>query len=340
MSAVNYNFIIEQGSEFNLQFQYNDAANNSINLADNKCVILQIVPENQPASSGLVFSSKAITNYELDKWSLEADDKGLIKFRLGSNYTSGILYSAAKYDLDVVSTVDLNKNVRLAYGTITIQQRQTSYPIVTTSTNPNNNANNNNNNNTNNNNTGSGGDSTPSTPVSDDLCYATSCTNLDIYSVIYNGSGISLTDDSIPVSGYVVTSDARKIENIELVINNLNHNSPQDLQFFLAPPSGNKVLLSANQKIPNYSSNFSYMFSNKSAPSAFLHNISKGDMCNIYDKTGIVKYSSENLNSSFNHLFNQSGITGNWNLIIRDTDPVGSGYIDGWKLIITYIPTN
>ena len=339
MSAVNYNFIIEQGSEFNLQFQYNDAANNSIDLSQDKAVVMQILPENQPISSGLVFSSKAPASMEVNNWALEGNNKGLISFKLGSNYTSGIAYNTAKYDLDVVSTADLNKSVRLAYGTITIQQRQTLYPEVSLSTDPAANNNNNTNNNNNNNNAGSGGDTTPSTPVSDDLCYATSCTNLDIYSVIYNGSGISLTDDST-VSGYVVTSDTRKIENVELVINNLNHNSPQDLQFFLAPPSGNKILLSANQKIPNYSSNFSYMFSNKSAPSAFLHNISKGDMCNIYNKTDIVKYSSESLNSSFNHLFNQSGITGNWNLIIRDTDPIGSGYIDGWKLIVTYIPTN
>lgn len=338
MSAVNYNFIIEQGSEFILQFQYNDAANNSIDLDTNKCVILQIIPENQPISSGIVFSSKANANYGTDKWDLSADNKGLITFKLGSNYTSGILYSAAKYDLDVISIGNLNKNVRLAYGTITIQPRQTLYPEARFTTDTTN-TNNSDTNNTNDNN-GSGGDSVTPIPVSDDLCYATSCTNLDIYSVVYNGSGISLTDDSTPVSGYVVTSDARKIENIELVINNLNHNSPQDLQFFLAPPSGNKVLLSANQKIPNYSSNFSYMFSNKAAPTTFLHNVSKGGMCNIYDKTSIVKYSSESLNPNFNHLFNQSGITGNWNLIIRDTDPVGSGYIDGWKLIVTYIPTN
>ena len=330
MPAVNYNFIIEQGSEFNLQFQYNDAANNGIDLNDDKCVVLQILPENQPQSSGIVFSSKAQANYSQTNWSLTADNKGLISFKLGSNYTSGIIYNSAQYDLDVLSISDPKKNTRLAFGTITVQPRQTLYPEprFTTDTGhqttPTNSAP-----------TTSDNNTTP--VVTDDLCTATSCANIDIYAIVYNGSGLTLSDNAT-VSGAINSIDTRKIENIELIINNLNHTSPQDLQLLLAPPSGNKVLLSANHKISNYTTNFSYMFSNKSSPTTFLHNVSNGGMCNIYDKTSSIKYSSETLMPTFDHLFNHSGLTGNWNLIVKDTDPLGSGSIGGWKLIITYIP--
>lgn len=331
MPAVNYNFIIEQGSELNLQFQYNDAANNAIDLSGDKCVILQVLPENQPRSSGIPFSSKAQAIYAKDNWELTADNKGLISFRLGSNYTSGILYNTAQYDLDVVSIANPNQNVRLAYGTITVQPRQTLYPkpIFTTEQQQDTTSSNTN--------TTTPEDNNNTPVITDDLCTATSCSNLDIYSIVYNGSGLALLDDAT-ISGTVNVGDTRKVENVELVINNLTHTNPQDLQFLLAPPSGDKILLSANQKISNYTTNFSYMFSNKSSPTTFLHNVSNGGMCNIYDKTGIIKYSSETLVPTFDHLFNHSGLTGNWNLIVKDTDPLGSGSIGGWKLIVTYIP--
>jgi subtilisin-like proprotein convertase family protein len=140
------------------------------------------------------------------------------------------------------------------------------------------------------------------------------------------------------VSGSVTSSDIREIENVELSINRLNHTSVQDLQFLLAPPSGDKILLSANDKITNYSGNFSFMFSNKATPDTYLYNVANGYYCNILDKTDLVNYHNENLLYSFDHLIGTSGLVGDWNLIIRDTDPMGSGYIDSWKLILTYKP--
>jgi subtilisin-like proprotein convertase family protein len=154
---------------------------------------------------------------------------------------------------------------------------------------------------------------------------------------IYVGAGGTGNDLSIS-SGSIITYDTRGIENIELVINNLNHNSPQDLQMFLCPPSGNKILLAANHKIPQNSGNFSFMFSNKAPVDKYLHNVTNGGLCNIYNKTSVINYSNESLDYSFNHLCSGSSITGTWNLLIRDTDPISSGSIGGWKLIVTYIP--
>ena len=127
------------------------------------------------------------------------------------------------------------------------------------------------------------------------------------------------------------------IENIELAINKLAHSSPQDIAFLLAPPSGSKILLSANHKIVNNNNNFSFMFSNKATATSYLHNISNGGLCNIYDKTSSYKYNNENLLYSFDHLFDTS-TTGVWTLYAKDTDPLSSGSLDSWKLIVTYKP--
>jgi subtilisin-like proprotein convertase family protein len=327
MPAINYSFVIEQGSEFNLQFQYNDANTNPIDLSSDYCAVLQIIPGNLPPSSGISFSSSSGAVYSVNDWQLTVDNLGIIDFKLGSKYTKNINYLSALYDLDLVSFSDSNKNIRLSFGTITIERRQTLYPECSATSTSNGTANIETN--------LQNYDLLP-IPANGDFCSPVSCLGLDLYSSVYTGSGLVINDMS-SVSGYVDTNDNRVIENIELLITNLNHTSPQDLQLFLAPPSGDKILLSANQKISNYSSNFSFMFSNKANPTGYLYNITNGQTCNIYDKTDIVKYSSDNLLSDFNHLFGHA-VSGRWHLIARDTDPLASGSISEWKLIVTYIP--
>lgn len=329
MPAIDYNFIIEQGSDFNLNFQYNDENNNPVDLSD-KCVVLQI----QPSSGNYIytFSSNQPVTYDTYGYGLTATDQGLISFKLSAGYTNTeFTFDTAVYDLDIISDTTILKNIRLANGIITVRKRNISLlnfcpggdnPKMLGVTNV-------------------PSDSPSVTPVPtgviEDLCLATDCLNTDIYSVVYMGSGLNFTDNVIS-SGTLTTYDTRNIENVELVIDKLKHSSVQDLQLFLAPPSGNKILLSANHKIPNYNSNgFSFMFSNKATPNSYLHNVIHGGTCNIYDKTDIIKYSNETLASDFDHLFTHS-VTGNWTLIARDTDPLASGSIDGWKLILTYSP--
>ena len=154
--------------------------------------------------------------------------------------------------------------------------------------------------------------------------------------MVYAGSGLNITDLSTS-SGSITSTDTRKIENIELAINKLAHSSPQDIAFLLAPPSGSKILLSANHKIVNNNNNFSFMFSNKATATSYLHNISNGGLCNIYDKTSSYKYNNENLLYNFDHLFDTS-TTGVWTLYAKDTDPLSSGSLDSWNLIVTYKP--
>jgi subtilisin-like proprotein convertase family protein len=333
MPAANYNFIIEQGSDFILNFQYNDQDRNSIDLSS-KCIVLQWVTDD--GTTKRVFSSGANANYNINDWSIVGDNRGLIRFRIAANLTKAFTFNTAVYDLDIISPGDRLRSIRLSTGIITLAKRNTelldtcpsdvdsNIDLVTpTLTAP-----------------GTTPGITPTVTVTsgqvEDLCLPEDCLNLDIYSVVYTGNRLNLPDLST-VSGSVTTTDTRLIENIEVAINKLQHNSPSDLWFILSPPSGNKILLSANSKIPAFNNNFSFMFSNKAKPSDYLHNISNGGLSNIYNKTNIINYSNETLTSGFGHLLGAS-VTGNWNLVVKDTDPIGSGLIDSWKLIITYAP--
>lgn len=333
MPAANYNFIIEQGSDFILNFQYNDENNNPINLSS-KCIVLQWVTDD--GSIKQIFSSGANANYDTNDWSMVGDNTGAIRFKIAANLTKTFTFNTAVYDLDIITPGDRLRSIRLATGIITLAKRNIDILDIcpanvdtviglTTPTATN---------------TGISPTLTPTPTVTsgqvEDLCLPEDCLNLDIYSVVYTGSGLNIPDLA-SASGYVTTTDTRAIENIEVAVNKLQHNSPSDLWFILNPPSGDSILLSANSKISSFNNNFSFMFSNKANVGDYLYNISNGGLCNIYNKTSSINYSNETLNSGFSHLFGAS-VTGYWNLIIKDTDPIGSGSIDSWKLIITYAP--
>jgi subtilisin-like proprotein convertase family protein len=337
MPAVNFNFDIEKESDFIINFIYNGPDGNPIDLSD-KCIILSI-----SGSDGSIrrYSSRALADYNTNGWNLTADNNGSIIWRASAAETGSFNFTNAVYDLDVkdIGTIKIN-NIRISQGSIGLIQRNialldsgcpsrldaleiTATPIITTSP--------------------GSTQTTPTPTVSDniDFCLPYDCGPIDLFSTVYNGSGLVLNDLST-TSGSVIVSNTGIISNIELAINKLSHSSPSDLIFLLAPPSGGKVLLSANSKITNFNNNFSFMFSNKASSGIHPHNVPNGQVCNILDKTNIVKYNNENLNSSFNHLFGAS-LTGVWNFIVADTDPLGSGLIDSWKLIITYdnnIPEN
>ena len=331
MPAAIYNFEIEKGSDFSISFQYNDAAGVPIDLSG-KCVQFKMLMSN---GNQYIFSSAAPATYISDGWSLSADNLGKISLKIRSTITVDLTGTSCVYDLDVSDTTG---NIRLAAGSISFVSRNidplglgscsvatnpavTATQTLTTST-P----------------TGVAATPTP-TPAPnefEDLCLPYDCVELDVYSVVYAGSGLNINDLSTS-SGSITSTDTRMIENIELAINKLAHSSPQDIAFLLAPPSGNKILLSANHKIVNNNNNFSFMFSNKATATSYLHNISNGGLCNIYDKTSSYKYNNENLLYSFDHLFDTS-TTGVWTLYAKDTDPLSSGSLDSWKLIVTYKP--
>ena len=329
MPAINFNFDIEKGSDFTISFQYNNSDGTPVDLRD-KCVVLSLLGVN---GSIRRYSNIALSDYDTNGWSLTANNNGLIQWRASASETNLFDFISAVYDLDVkdIGTIKLN-NTRIAEGIINILNRNISFndigcfsnldPLINTPF-P-----------TNTSSTGTPTTPTPTITSPTDFCLPYDCGPLDLFSTVYSGSGLSLNDLST-VTGSISITNTGIIKNIELAVNKLTHSSPTDLTFLLAPPSGDKILLSANHKIPYFNNNFSFMFSNKADSNKYLHNINNGEVCNIYDKTSITKYNNENLYSSFDHLFNAS-VTGVWSLIIRDSDPLGSGSIDSWKLILTY----
>jgi subtilisin-like proprotein convertase family protein len=324
MAAAVYNFIIEQGSDFSIVFQYNDANGKGIDLTS-KCVLLRFI-DNLSQNIKTFNSCEANSLAGPNGYSLTADNAGTIALQISAKITKGYTFDIANYELDVVqgllSDIDY-KNTRISTGQISILKRSSGIAVSDGQNNGN-------------------PTTTPTVTVTNptvtsqitDLCLP-DCLTLDVYSTVYTGSGLSILDNQ-SVSGSVNVTNTGLIENIEIAINGLRHDNPQDLRMFLCPPSGNKVLLSANNKISNYQSGFSFMFSNKAPATTYLNTVSHGGICNILDKTSIVKFSNETLTGSLTGLFNRSG-TGNWALLLNDSDIGGSGSIDSWKLIVTYV---
>ena len=387
MPAATLNYSIEQGSDFEITFQYNDSNNNPINLV-NKCVVLQMKPVDGDGGC-LTFSSAANASLNVNGWSLAGNADGQIVFKLLGSETNQLDFTKSSYDLDVIDYSQNNTLVsssRLATGNIFIIGRATAYlkscpnsttyrgacgggggNTVTRTTyndlifsDANFSASQFNNTDFSNvifnncvfsnadfststtsdavfaqvdsgSDVGTDGDTITDTDTGvnqSDLCID-QCLSLDLYSVVYTGSGITILDEST-VSGTIsVDETIRTIDSIDIAIGGLSHTNPQDLIFSLVPPSGSGILLSSNHKIPNYVDNFNYIFSNKAAPTKYLHNINNGEYCRIYDK------SNPDYLSSFDHMVGHVG-SGDWSLYIQDTDPIASGSIDSWKVIITY----
>ena len=305
MPAANINLTIEQGSAYERTFVYLDSNGNPVDLS-NYCVLLQLKTN---LGNIMSFSNK----YNGEDYNMKTNSNGTIVLLIPSKTTNTYTFDNAVYDLDLQEPNEQYpgsglKTYRLSTGVITIYKRNIEVALTDCA------------------NATSGFDLT-------NTCDA-ECGKLDVYSIVSNGSGFSIVDNGV-VSGIVTTNDNRIIENVEVAINGLRHNSPQDLSFLLAPPSGNKILLSSNSKITNYRPGFSFMFSNRALSTVNLSNVSSGGLCNIMDKTSVFKFNNETLASDINNIVGRS-MSGNWSLIVSDNDPGVSGTIDSWKLILTY----
>ena len=320
--AVTHNFFIDQGSDFSISFIYQDPEGNRIDISEGT-VVFRFKGNNSDTIYEYIWGG--IDGY------VTSGGIGEININLPAAFTQTLNFSTAVYDLDFQSDKtnpsDPTSNIRIATGTITLILKNF--------------------------NTFVGQQAPPETddpgagitiPVStgdEDLCSsAVSCVELDIYSVVYDGDSISILDNQNNSGTIYDVDDTRIIDKIEVVINNLNHDNPQDLTFIFQPPSGNIVLLSSGDKITNYNplintNGFSYIYSNRARPDIFLNNVTNNGLCNIRDKTDIVKYSDQVLEASFDHLIGNS-VTGDFTLYINDNDPSGSGSISSWNLIITY----
>lgn len=305
MPAAFINLDIEQGSLYERTFVYQDSSGNPIDLSV-YCVLLQWRTN---AGSIATFSNK----YSGEDYNMRANSDGTIVLLIPSKTTNTYNFDNAVYDLDIQEPTEQYpgsglKTYRLATGIVTILKRNIDSALTDCA-------------------------NAASVFSLSDSCDL-QCEKLDVYSIVYPGSGLNISDNS-SVSGIVSTSDNRNIENIEIAINGLRHGNPQDLSFVLSPPSGSKILLSSNSKINKYFPGFSFMFSNRAESAVYLSNVNSGGLCNILDKTATFKLNNENLISHFNNIIG-SPASGNWGFIINDNDPGSSGTIDSWRLILTY----
>ena len=336
MPAAIHNFFIEQGSNFDITFQYVNS-NGAVDLT-NYCALLR-----WRTNAGVVyaFSSKASSS----DYSLTTDSSGNIVFSLPYTTTRNFKFDNAVYDLYVsLSSPGVDgQQYRLSTGSIRIISTnfpecpdtnlaycnaceaistnpvQNEPPSITPTT------------------TSSGLPVSPTpTPIPEtDLC-AIICGDLDLYAVVYSGTPLSITDNGI-CSGTINVEDNRIIQNLELSIQGLRHSNPQDLSFILQPPTGNKILLSSHNKISNYVSGFTYIYSNKATSGIYINNANNNSYVNILDKTSIYNYNDETLIGNISHLYGTIP-SGDWTLIIKDDDIGTSGSIDRWGLILTYFP--
>lgn len=306
MPAANHNFTIEQGSAFEIVFEFLDNNTLPIDLT-NWCALLQWVDSN---GSTAVFN----TNYDGDDYRMFVDSRGKITLQIPARITKNYNFATAVYDLDLQEPNEqyVNsglKTYRLSTGAVTLLKRNT--PVITTDC------------------------ASINSDFDLDAC-SVGCENLDPYAIVYNGSTVVINDNSINTSS-ITTSNTKSIENIDIVINGLRHPSPQDLIFILEPPTSglNSVLLSVNSKISNYKPGFSFVFSDRAPAGTSLNNVINNKGCRITNKSNRVSIVGFNTSASFSHLLG-SPISGQWKLHIIDSDTGASGSIDGWKLIITY----
>jgi subtilisin-like proprotein convertase family protein len=330
MPATIYNFNIEQSSDFYISFQYLDENGNNVDLT-NACVQLRYLTN--LGAQGTFTNGGSGTNkptlFNSYGYTLTSNRSGLIELTISTARTSTYAFDSAVYDLDIQfdqisSGSKRTKNIRIATGTITIGKKNF---IDIGSCDPN----------------SIGGTPTPSGPTptptptptnSSDLCFP-ECVGggLDIFSVVYPSPNTHIVIPDCTAQntspGHAISTisgiyDPRPIENIEVAIVGLNHANPQDLIIELTNPLGNYSLSQSN-KISNYSAGFNFIFSNKAASGVYVNTVSNGGYCNSFEDL------MTNVTPGY------VAPTGDWTLNIYDNDVGVSGYIDSWKLIVTYV---
>ena len=317
MPAAIHNFSIEQGSDFQITFQYLNTDLSPVELvAQDACVSLMYKTN---TSSSQILTNKITPQGTSASpwWALTTDNSGNIVLGLSYEYTRTLDWDSAAYDLYV--SIGSTK-YRLVTGSISLiknnfqecitstegvcadcdtAQSQDTTPTPGASPVP----------------AGSSVPGTTPTPTPTpasigsevDLCSFV-CNDLDMYSELYPSSGI-IKISSVPIvegGSYSVShstinvATTGAVENIDVLINKLKYPYPQDLAFVLTCPTGHPILLSSHNKIinNNTTTGFSFAISNKAAAGSYINNSSAaGNYVNIIDKTNAYR-SGKNIISS------------------------------------------
>lgn len=323
--AVTHNFTIDQGSDFAIQFIFQDVNGNNVDLTQG---VVSFRFQGNDSSTPQSFLSTDAAPPGLPNRYVTSNNAGQIDIQFPAELTKDFTFITAVYELDFqpeLADQTQVSNTIISRGTIGLIPKSFNSFVSGGSGDS------------------EGGDVTDNiisgNSTGGDQC-ASACLILDSDSIVYRASGIPILDNQDNYSATEFIDNLRPIQKIEVGINGLKHSSPQDLTFLLDPPTGNTVLLSSNSKISNYdetntANKFNFVFSDRAPATQFIQDVPHNGMCQIQDKTSITKYSSHTLEPSFNHLYGTAN-TGVYKLYINDNDPIGTGIIDNWELIITY----
>jgi subtilisin-like proprotein convertase family protein len=313
MAAAIHNFFIEQGSSFEIIFEYLDENGLPTPISPNDCVRLRI-KDNLNVYRAWRNAKLSASSASLLTSSNESSlANNQIKWTIPSTITKDFIFDTASYSLELVKNNIPSQTTKLATGQISMirdifstecQDLGADFPIckdcgqITA--------------------TDSEGVAVVTTPptdpitdptvtptpspsfgsiiptpapssalVEEDLCDVL-CRGLDIFAQLYPGQSLDIEDATINQGQIIpslafstITIDNTEIpNNIELFIDTLKHPNPSDLIFILEPPLGrNPVLLSHRNKINNYNPNIgkTFAFSNKALPNRYLFNIANND---------------------------------------------------------------
>lgn len=273
MAATTYDFAIEQGTSFSIEFKYLKAEDASpINLS-NHCVTMRILPiptESDQTLSVITFTTVAQTITPYYSFVVKPEE-GIISLKLSAEMTNKFLqpgattpvnWSLARYELEILTPDNFFQGSmktikRLLQGEITLLSRlipAENIPACGGSS-------------------GSSSESNPTVVTEEqvsysalDSCIGSPCEfiggNAVIYSMInpnidlYGDTALILRDldtlenpygNSYPRYLSINVPESKTIERIDVMIQNMSHNFAQDVRLLLTH-AGTGVLLLSNNK--------------------------------------------------------------------------------------------
>lgn len=137
MAATEYNFAIEQGTIFAIDFSYLNSSQVPIDIS-NYCVIMRIQPLDGTNTDLITLTTTGNTTTPYYSFSI-VPDQGRIRLRLPAETTNSYSWGQANYEIEVASP-DLFYNggsriiKRLLQGTITLRQRLIPAEFIPTCT--------------------------------------------------------------------------------------------------------------------------------------------------------------------------------------------------------------
>lgn len=271
MAATTYDFTIEQGTVYAIQFTYKTINNTAVDLS-NHCCVLRIKPLDGPNTSAIVLTTQG--SYVTASYSFTLDaTNGQITLKIPAETTNAYTWTSANYELEIIEPnlfYEGGSRVvkRLVQGQIRLKTRLIPASFVPSCSQV-----------ATDEGTVSENISTSSYGITDS-CIGSPCEfiggNATVYtffdpindqSVLYLKDKAPLYNEnpygaSLPFPISVNVSDDKILERLDVFIDGLSHSNPTDIRMILVH-NGSGVLLLDNNKFPgnNQPKNLSFILS-------------------------------------------------------------------------------